>query len=578
MKTFFRDNIVFIAICILIIILFTMYVSLAPLHADDYTYNFYVPNNKLKIYHEIPLIHYYSDNFAGVSRFIPHLIIGFFHYVEKPYYDMIAGLLFLLLGFLIAKLSTDKNEKLLPITLIACGLLFFVIRGFWQTSVWLSGVPNYEIPAIMVIIFIIVLRSDKPIVKNKILNLLLLFFLGLITGWTNEGFIIGLAIACVISYGLIYKNLTIERKILIGSLLIGCCFLCLSPYNISKFLVSHQSKHTSFYGLICQIISLGTIFCTKLRLTKVFVLSLSGIIIISYLKKRGGSKFMVNSWIKENIVIILSWIISLIFVLCTLYDSDRSRFPIEFYSLLLVCSLITKCPNRILEFTGSVSGISMILALIFILPIAKNNYLAYKDIENQMTENRLVITYKDIELSQFESRYIRTPSTCFNHPMLQSEQINKYYHNQSNSFIISEEIYNSLKSNNKPWEIYHSNKWKMSYIKIPEDKKVETVKFILSKRDFDNISIHLEKYGSIEDKLLFIENSNQKSLEVYIDGEKWLKIFDNKFLQNNVNYKIKVIVKSIEAYDDELFLNTSNLVPTKIEIVENNVSNNHEDS
>lgn len=172
-----------IIIILIILILYSVYISFTPLYEDDYTYLFiYAPDDIIDFFPRLPVISAYTDNFAGVSRFIPHLVIGFFHYMGKIYFDIISGIIFVLFGLMTAKAATNRHELILPLTLISCSALFFIFNGFFIVAAWMSGVPNYILSAILVSIYIIIFKNYYKITNIEFINNLLYFIVGFIVG------------------------------------------------------------------------------------------------------------------------------------------------------------------------------------------------------------------------------------------------------------------------------------------------------------------------------------------------------------------------------------------------------------
>lgn len=552
-----------------LLILYTIYVSYSPLWIDDYSYIFFRNNNPLKeVYHNIPILNLYTDNFADVSRFVPHLIIGIFQYIGKPFFNVISGFIFIYFGYCIARLVTNESSKWIPLTIINCGINFFIIDGFFDTSVWMSGVPNYLIPAILVSIFIKLLKKNETITKNITLNYFLLFFYGLITGWTNEGFIVGLTGACIIYYGFINKKeFNKNRKSLIFGLISGCLFLCLSSYNISKVLVSYQGKVFSYHDFIRELLYIGFVSYQSLTVVKITGLFLISILILNFIIKKKNLLQHTNIWFKENLFIILCLFISLIFLFLTLFNSSRSRFPIEFYSLILMMSLVAKWNNRLFTFIGLSSISAMIITLIIIFPSLKNTNMAFEDMAKQFRANQDIIITKHINMSKLESRFLKAPQyLIYPHTISKIFFISSHYNNLFYPYIIDEDKYKTLSSDNSLWKFHYNTDWKGCYIRIPNDRKVIKVEIVLSPSDLETLRIPFEKYGLKTDKYRYVSKFNRKSEEVTIGDERWLLVPDNKLLRKKCN---KIIIKSISKEPDALYIpNYNNKIPTELKILD----------
>ena len=522
---FVRNGLIFLFL--IIAILFGVYVNYTPYYMDDYTYKFFnAPDELCQYYVDIPLVSYYTDNFGGVSRFVPHLIIGIFHLLGKTMYDILSGIIFVLFGLTSARLATNDRKKFLPLAMISCGILFVIVNGFFQVSVWMSGAPNYIYPAILVSLFIILLKTGREIVKNRILNFLLLFLFGMVTGWTNEGFIIGLTGSCLIYYGFIKRNeVNMNRLILISGLFIGCCCLSLTPFNVSRFMAGHGDLSVGTF--IHQLLS-SILYLNNLRILPFLVIIM--IIGIAYLKI---TKFKhPYRWIKcllsSNMLIVLALSLSLIFLLLTRHTSVNSRFPLEFYCLLLLLIIICRLPEKYLNIMGCVSGITVTILLISIVPVAKLNYESYNDIEAQIKEKRPVIISSHIPCADWQKRYVIPPyEYLYPFTGLTAKDVTCFYGNESNPFIIDENIYSEINSTKENWKAFHREEWRASYVKVPEDKEVKSVKLYLSPVDFDKISFPTRWIARYMDKYQINEISDYEFETIEINGEKWLLIADN---------------------------------------------------
>ncbi|MCH5312437.1 MAG: hypothetical protein J1E57_10880 [Prevotella sp.] len=503
-------------------ILFTVLVFLTPLWGDDYTYIFCnSPDNLRSFYNEILPANWYTNNFAGVSRFIPHLLIGLFHYLGKWSFNIISGFMFILFGLTSARIVTRQKDLILPLTLISCALLFFIINGFYKIGIWLSGAPNYLYISIFVGVFYIILTEKIAISKHKIINSISLFFIGFITGWTNEGFIVGLTIALIIYYLILHREeLTSNRQILIGGFFLGGGFLCLSPFNVSRFLTGH-SDVSLLYSVVSAIINFNNIRVIPILLLCLLFFSL----IFCKSLTRGN---FIKSYIKDNLILVFALIFSVIFIIFTKHSSNYSRFPCEFYAMLLLLELMLKLLRQFLNLISILCGLGMIISLCYILPTAYKSILAYKNIEMQIKNGQSIIISEPVELNEFEERYIVPPQhLLYPHSVYMHWDINHYYKNESNPYIISRPIYEELKKEKAPHKRNWNKNWKASYISIPLTATIDKITMILNPVDFGFLSFPQRLYAPYFDRYKLNKIENVDFQCITIDNNQWVIVPDN---------------------------------------------------
>lgn len=178
---------------------FYIVVSNTPLYEDDYYFVFF--NSPEEIRNSglgWSFIPGYVENFSGVARFIPHLFVAFFGLVVgKAIFNIVAAVGFVLLCFLISRIATNNKFKILPLMLCVAAVFWFIIPGFFQACLWMSGACNYLFVALLILSFYLLLVSPK-LTKVKLWALPLLFIFGFVVGWTNEGFVVGLAVGLFI--------------------------------------------------------------------------------------------------------------------------------------------------------------------------------------------------------------------------------------------------------------------------------------------------------------------------------------------------------------------------------------------
>ena len=119
---------------------------LTPLYSDDYTYYFFnarsYPAELEKWYEPFD---FYTSRFSSVSRFVPHLLVGLFTLVVPRWVLALSiGLSGGALCYMTSLYAVGRERQLrAAVGLIAMGLLWFVVPGFFQACLWRSGACNY---------------------------------------------------------------------------------------------------------------------------------------------------------------------------------------------------------------------------------------------------------------------------------------------------------------------------------------------------------------------------------------------------------------------------------------------------
>lgn len=163
---------------------------LTPIIADDFGYSLNLDKEHLRGLKDIinfQIVHY---NYWG-GRSVAHTLVQLFLYLPKWIFNVLNSLCYTILIYLIYKIAKqDRNDNyyLLGIIFFA---LYFLTPVFGQNILWLTGSCNY-LWTTTIILFLINLyltnRNDSPIYR------IFIFFLGLISGWTNENSAVGLIV------------------------------------------------------------------------------------------------------------------------------------------------------------------------------------------------------------------------------------------------------------------------------------------------------------------------------------------------------------------------------------------------
>lgn len=139
--------------------------------------------------------HYFNWGGRTVAHTLAQILLVF----PKAVFNILNSFIYTALIYLIYlhgcfnKDNKDNSYMLLLIHLI----LWFIIPVFGQSFIWLVGSCNYLWTTVIILYFLWLYRRNT--LSEKWYNLLFMFILGLLAGWTNENTSVGLIIILVFS-------------------------------------------------------------------------------------------------------------------------------------------------------------------------------------------------------------------------------------------------------------------------------------------------------------------------------------------------------------------------------------------
>lgn len=174
---------------------------LTPLLADDYSYGLNLNEKRIASIMDIfdyQVWHYFNWGGRTVAHTLAQILLVF----PKAVFNILNSFIYTALIYLIYlhgcfnkdnKDNKDNSYMLLLIHLI----LWFIIPVFGQSFIWLVGSCNYLWTTVIILYFLWLYRRNT--LSEKWYNLLFMFILGLLAGWTNENTSAGLIIILVFS-------------------------------------------------------------------------------------------------------------------------------------------------------------------------------------------------------------------------------------------------------------------------------------------------------------------------------------------------------------------------------------------
>lgn len=436
-----ENTFTFLILLLLIAIGFFLVSHFTPLYGDDYNYNFINSPEEIRSVNPWPgFMSFYTDNFAGVARIVPHMFVALFTDITgKGIFNIFSTVGFILLCYLLAAVATPDKKLRLPVTLLAAALIWFAIPGVFEACLWMAGACNYLFVAIIILIFYRAIISDSPHVI-PLWSLPLWFAFGFLTGWTNEGFTTGLSAGCAVYYIALRRDKLNTRRIaMLSGLLTGTLLLCLTPFNLYRFMTGHNgdtSLLSSFMSIFSSMAAMTNIRIALLLIIVVLVLKVS-----HHVTKTEARDFM-----KSHAIIITTWVVSFAFIVLAGHTTDHSRFPTEFFALMLLLSVICRFLSaRAVKISSLSGGIAMAISFIAVIPHTKTNFDSFEEMRRQIIAGDTIITSDNIYGNSYTSRYSSTiTKAMYNRPLSESKYIVSYYGGTPGAIILTRAIYSML--------------------------------------------------------------------------------------------------------------------------------------
>ena len=226
---------------------------LTPLLADDYSYGLNLNEKRIASIIDIfdyQVWHYFNWGGRTVAHTLAQILLVF----PKAVFNILNSFIYTALIYLIYlhgcfnKDNKDNSYMLLLIHFI----LWFIIPVFGQSFIWLVGSCNYLWTTVIILYFLWLYRRNT--LSEKWYNLLFMFILGLLAGWTNENTSAGLIVILVFSLiinKVETKKIELSKTRLFGIIgtLIGFVIMICAPGN---YIRSAEFKDDTF--IIIKII------------------------------------------------------------------------------------------------------------------------------------------------------------------------------------------------------------------------------------------------------------------------------------------------------------------------------------
>lgn len=369
------QKIAFILTIIFFTMLFYILNSMTPLLADDYGWGYirgsdHQPIKNLK---DI-LVSVYDYYFTWGGRIGGNLLSEIFTLTGKPIFNIFNTFIYILNTLLIYYICNQSKKIKISLYIAIHLLIWFFTPDYGQVMFWLSGSCNYLWLITPVLIMILIFRKysiNQNIIKDNIINILVIFILGIFAGWSNENAGAGMLVVLTLYLTYYYfNNIQMPKYILSGYIgsLIGYSLLIIAPGNFAREVAEQSIVHTSLIFRLFMI----TYFFVMFLLGMFIILS-----IVFWIGKRYFNLKKDNS-IYQSLIFIVASIGSAYSMIASPTSPERTWFCIVVYMAIAIGVIYDKFDFTdgtikeetifmIRRLTASVTTLSMCIFLVMYL-------------------------------------------------------------------------------------------------------------------------------------------------------------------------------------------------------------------
>lgn len=331
-----------------------------PLASDDWNYVFiFGTDDKIQTLWDViksQYYHYFEMNGRVTAHIITQTADGI---LGKGVFNIANTLVFIAFLYLICLNVTLERKNYPKILLSAFVLTFLLMPEFNLAFLWLSGSGNYLWSASLLLLFHYLLEKKSFTSKAA---MPLLFIYGIISGWTNEAFIVGMGGAYFFYYAIHRKSLTRHKIVMLAGFFIGAALLVFSPasmHRASTDMIAHNKQQ-----IVQLLLSMG-----NLRLMYITIIALPVLALFRQIR--------LGAFLKQELWLVLAIIISFLFVLATNHRSGHSRMGIELFSMLLLLKALPW--NKIGHAVITAATIGALVVGVFAIKASQACYHANED-------------------------------------------------------------------------------------------------------------------------------------------------------------------------------------------------------
>lgn len=346
---------------------------LTPLVADDFEYFFKTTSFSTILTDE------YHQYLTWTGRSVVHIIARVFLLMPKIVFNFLNPLAYVLVTYLIYKISIFSNKKYLTFRYILISILLWLfIPSYGEVFLWETGAANYLWGSLIILAFLYqyhrTVLTNEEMNSKKLSKPLLLFLLGTLAGWCNEN-TSGGALLLVIMYMLLTKFLN-KKKIpfwmitgAIGNAL-GLAIMVVAPGNKVRSAYFERSTWSLPRKLIT---GMGTVLEALEQNAALLLIVATIVIVLSYYFRRN----------KLNFLISLGYLLAGFATVFVLSLSPAGlNWGRSYYGgiLFIIMAIIISWPETFKEIRSSVQSVFVILSVLLGLLFVSQFYRGAIDI------------------------------------------------------------------------------------------------------------------------------------------------------------------------------------------------------
>ncbi len=294
-----------------------------PLYSDDWNYDLvFSLDQKITSLKDVFVSQYYHYLLQN-GRTIPHIILQTFDgLLGKGVFNVFNALAFMLLLYLVSVRFGKQCRNYLVTSSLAFALFFFLINGFAESFLWMSGSCNYLWVADLLLAFDLMIRREGYHPRSY----LWLFLFGLVCGWTHEGIVIGVSAGYFVYYLFHRDRLNKARCMALAGLYLGTLLVIVSPGSLRRVHVSGQ--HLDYASSHLEALY----YMIDVRALPVLLILMVALLLLRRLR--------LKAFVMEHLMELTAIATTFVIILYTACIAHRSRFGFEFYAILLIIDLL----------------------------------------------------------------------------------------------------------------------------------------------------------------------------------------------------------------------------------------------
>lgn len=313
-------------------------------------------------------IHYIQVNGRAIIHTIEQSFTG-----HEGLFCIINALFFILFLYLIVNFTSQYKSGYFTWIITACVLLWLFP---YKESLWVSinYATNYLWSATL---GMLVLYLHEQISEGKKINKLLLVLIGLIFGWSHEGFVVTIGGGLFIFYCFNFKLWKDRVRWLTIPMWFSAIFLIFAPGNFNRYYAAPVSESARIINAITGV------FDNFSHLWLMNILLATGLIMVLC-----GKRQKIVVFVKQNTILFIMLLTGMAFSLIA-HTSPYSHTPTELICFLLLLRLLEHLKTPV-AWRITISTVLTLCLLIWGVSVARdtrNNFLMQERVRAQYLQS-----------------------------------------------------------------------------------------------------------------------------------------------------------------------------------------------